>query len=133
MWFRYFAISLLKWIAVNVATIVAMFLVIPDTWRGFEISAPVWILTFAISVAFAYWALTKKVPNWKDVLKLMAVWLIVTMVLQNAFEYFMIGRAFFFLRSLESLVGMGVELLGIIVGAIFVRWRLAGKAKAIVG
>jgi len=132
MWFRYSAVAVLKWIAVNVLTIVMLFLVLPKTWRGDMLAVPIWLMIFVVSAAFAYWALIKKVPGWKDMLKLMAAWLVVTMVLQNAFEYYVIGRAFFILRSLESLIAYGVEILGIIVGTIFVRWRFALKAKSLV-
>lgn len=132
MWFRYFAISLFKWIAVNVVTVAAMFTIVPDSWQGEALAAAMWILTFAVSVVFAYWALCQKLPGWKDVLKLMGVWLLVTLVLQNAFELFIIGRPFFVFLSLESMIVYGLELLGIVVGAIFVRWRLRGKAKSII-
>lgn len=132
MWFRYSAITLLKWLTVNAVIVASMFLVLPDSWRGDALAAPIWIMTFLVSTAFAYWALSKKAPNWKDVLKLMGIWLLVTLVLQNAFELFVIGRAFFIMLSLESMIGYFVELLGVIVAAILVRWRLAGKAKSIV-
>jgi hypothetical protein len=132
MLFRYFAVSLVKWFAVNAATVVVLFLVLPKNWSGGEISAPIWIMTFAIAVGFAYWALNKRKPGYKDVLKLLVVWLVVTLVMQNAFDYFIIGRALFILRSFDALAALIIELLGVIVGAIILRWRFAGKARQIV-
>jgi len=133
MWFRYISITLLKWLAVNAATVASIFLLLPDSWQGDALAAPIWIITFVVSVPFAYWALSKKVPNWKDVLKFMGVWLLVTLVLQNAFELFIIGRAGFVMLSFGAMIGYLSEIFGVIVGAIIVRWRLADKAKSIVG
>jgi hypothetical protein len=132
MIFRYFAVTLVKWFAVNTATILVMFFVLPKTWSGGEVSAPVWIMTFVLAAGFAYWALLKKKPSYKDILKLLGVWLVVTLVMQNAFEYFIFGRALFIFRSFDALAALIIELLGVIVGAIILRWRFAGRARQII-
>ncbi len=132
MWFRYISISLLKWITVNVLTLVMLFYILPDSWRGYALAAPMWIMIFAVSAAFAFWALLKKSPRWKDVLKLLGVWLLVMLVMQNAYEFYIFGRAFFVWRSPEATLAYLIEILGVIVGAILVRWYLERKAKGII-
>ncbi len=121
MWFRYFAISLLKWIFLIFFQLLLMSFILPSTISSTALAWVIWITVICFAFAFACWAFAKQVPGWKDVLKLIGVWLVVSLILQNAFEMFFMGRMLFVLRSPELFFSFELEIVAIILAAVAVR------------
>ncbi|MBI5655191.1 hypothetical protein HZC53_06095 [Candidatus Uhrbacteria bacterium] len=129
MWLRFAAISALKWIVQNFLTILVLLYLIPNSWHGYTVAAPVWVLTVVVSAAFAYWALHIKRPSWKNVILLAVIWFVISLFFQTIFEFIFLGRLFFILRSLELLLIFLLEILTIFGMGWYLRFTKKGEGK----
>lgn len=123
MWLRFASISALEWIVQNFLSMVMMFYIVPDSWRGYALAAPIWLMTFAVSSAFAYWALHLKRPKWKNIIALAVIWFIVSLLFQAVFEFIVIGRLFFILRSLDMLLTFVIGIASIFIVGAYLRFK----------
>ena len=121
MWLRFISISALKWVVMNCVIVLVSLYLIPRTWHGYAIIIPMWLITFACAFGFATWALSKRLPSWRDLGWLVVIWLVVSLILQNVYEQLLFGYALWFLRSLDLLLGFVIEILAIVLAFYFVR------------
>lgn len=129
MWLRFAAISALKWIVQNFFMILVMLYLIPNTWHGYAVAAPVWVVTVIVSAVFAYWALHLKRPTWKKVVLLAVIWFVVSLFFQTIFEFIFLGRLFFIIRSFELLLNFLLEILTIFGMGWYLRFVKKGEGR----
>ncbi len=130
MWFRFFSISVLHWIAATAAAFLMVRFVFPQGLLGIALEIPMWILMFGLALGFAMWAFDKKLPGKRETAWLLGIWFITTFIIQAAFEINLYGRPAFLLYSTDLHLQYFLEILGILFAAYLTRRR---KIHAVLG
>ncbi len=123
-------IASLKWFTLHVLTAFLIKFILPESWHGFWISVPVWILAFAVAFGFAEWAFKLNIPDKKTMTALLIVWMIVSLTLQILQAQFILGSVLFVINSIDIYAQYILEILAIFLAARAVRKR---KINSILG
>jgi hypothetical protein len=130
MFLRTLGISIVKWIAVFFAVTVFTSYVAPKSLHGYWLALPIWVMVFAIAYGFAYWVFHIKIPSRRDLLLLIAIWMVVTICLEAFYEVMTIGQPVFLLYSPDIYVQYLLEIIAILVCAQRIRKE---KMKSVSG
>ncbi|MFA5185619.1 MAG: hypothetical protein WC551_03970 [Patescibacteria group bacterium] len=129
MWLRFAAISALEWIVQNFLTFVVLLYVVPDSWHGYTLAAPIWVLTLVVCLAFAYWALHLRRPKWKNIIALAVIWFVISLFFQAVFEFIFIGRLFFIARAWDMLIIFLIGIVAILAVGAYLRFIKKGEGR----
>jgi hypothetical protein len=122
MWFRFLVISVIKWFVFLIISSVLLQFVVPSSWSGYEIAAPMWLIAFLVAFAFAEWAFHRRMPEHSDTLLLFVIWMVVTLTLQLLHAQYVMGSILYVINSPDIYVQYLLEIL-----AIFLASHLAHK------
>jgi hypothetical protein len=123
MWLRYLIVSFFKWL-VNLFAVSLLFMyVLPSTWGGYALSFPAWIVSFIVAFACAELAFGKELPGKRETLRLLAVWMVVSLTLQILYAWFFFGTVSPVVRSLDVYVQYVLEIFAIVLAAYLTRRR----------
>ncbi|MFH1620946.1 MAG: hypothetical protein ABIB04_02575 [Patescibacteria group bacterium] len=117
MFLRFLAIATLKWFTLHFLSALLIVFVLPASWQGFELSIPVWILSFAVAFGFAEWAFKLKIPDKKTISYFLIIWIIASFTLQILQAQFIMGSALYAINSIDMYVQYLLEIAAILLAA----------------
>jgi hypothetical protein len=121
MWFRFFAISFLKFVVSTFGLFALYAGLLPASITGGWLIAITWFITFLLAFLFAHWALLHTKPGSRHVLSLVFVWLLVTVCGFLVYGIFISDRGPWILVNWEILGQIGLEIVAILTVAYRVR------------
>lgn len=121
MWFRFFAISFLKFVVSTFGLFALYAWLMPASIKGGWLIAITWFITFLLAFLFAGWALMRTKPASRHVLQLVFIWLLVTVCGFLVYGIFISDRGPWLLVSWEILGQIGLEIAAVLAAAYRVR------------
>lgn len=121
MWFRFFAISFLKFVVSTFGLFALYAWLLPASIKGGWLIAITWFITFLLAFLFAGWALLPTKPGSRHVLSLVFIWLLVTVCGFLVYGIFISDRGPWIVVSWEILVQIGLEIAAVLAAAYRVR------------
>ena|SRR3989344_2748454 len=123
MWFRFLVISVIKWFLFFMVSGLFLQFVVPESWRGYQIAVPLWALAFLVAFVCAEWAFRKRLPEQRDIMLLLGIWMTVTITLQLLFAQFILGSVLFVINSPDIYIQYLMEIVAIFLSAKLTRKR----------
>ena len=123
MWLRSISITFLAWLVRLFLSALILQYVIPSSWRGYAVAAPMWLLGIGVVFAAAEWAFHERLPGKRETLIFLISWIGLTVVLQIMYSFFLFGTVLPFINSLEIYIQYVFEILTILVVAYLTRRR----------
>lgn len=123
LFLRYLGISLLTQLALWISFVMLLRFILPDKTPVLIMSFGIWITAFIISLFFASWAFSSKLPGWRDSLALLLMRLLLSMSFWLSYGLIISVRGPWVLISPEILIQIAVECLAIPLAAYRIRRR----------
>ncbi len=123
MWFRFFVISVLNFVASVAAILASVLYILPSTTPLLLLSAVNWLLAFLITCLFCRWAFSQRLPTRQDALLLVIVHLVIFVTGYLTYGIFMSDRGPWVIVAPEVLIQFGCEIAAIMLVAYHVRRR----------
>ena len=82
-----------------------------------------WALAFLVAFVCAEWAFRKRLPEQRDIMLLLGIWMTVTITLQLLFAQFILGSVLFVINSPDIYIQYLMEIVAIFLSAKLTRKR----------
>lgn len=122
MWFRFLVISFLKWVTMFGA-ILALASLLPDVLSGWPLMILTWIMAFILAFLFATWAFSKRMPDRRDTLLLIAIWSLIFFTGFFVYGLIFSVRGAMVMFSIELLIQLALEIIAIFFASYSIRRR----------
>ncbi len=120
---RLFSIVLLQWVTNLFAVLVLLQFVIPGSWQGNLKAVPIWLVSFLLAFLFAEWAFDKRLPERRDTIELILVWVVVSVTLNILGSVLVFKTARVALYGTDLHITMLFEIIAIVLAAHATRRR----------
>lgn len=130
MWLRYLGISFLNQVAQWTAFVITLRFILPDKTPLFLLNISMWALALLLSLFFAAWAFSGKLPTRLDALMLLVMRLLLAVTFWLAYGIFVSVRGPWAVVTPEILVQLGLEAAGVLIAAYIIRRR---KIRSVLG